>query len=348
MKAILLKVGILFLLTTFVVSCAPAAQPPTPTAKPVAPSPTAVPTPTPKVLTPVRFRLDWKVGAQHAPYYVAKELGYYRDVGLDVTIDEGSGSADSSKLVGTGKIEFGIVDGAALITARSQEIPVVSVAVIYQKTPISLFWLKGKQNIKQPSDLKGKTIGSNPKSATTIGLEALLTAQKIKKEEVKIIPIGFGVEPLLAGQVETMMGFTNSEPVTIRHKGMDIDELLVADYGVKLYGLTLTTNEQILKDKPDLVKGFVQASLKGWQYAFQNPEKTIDIFLKARPEADRKLEMDTLKATLPIVESEATKKNGLGWQEAGIWKEAQDTLFNLGVIAKKTDVDRMFSNAALK
>ena len=310
---------------------------------------TTAPAAKPAALTPVRLRLDWKVGAQHAPYYLAIERGLYREAGLDVTIDEGSGSADSSKLVGTGQIEFGIVDAATLVTARSQNVPIVAVGVAYQRTPITVFGLKSRAgDVATPADLKGKTVGANPRSASSIGLDALLKAHQINKEDLKVIPLGVGVEPLLAGQVELMTGFSNNDPLTVQAQGHEVVQLKIADHGIKWYGLSIATNEQMLQQKPDIVKAFTVASFKGWQEAQRDQESAVATVTRLKPELNASLESEVLRATLPLIESDATKQRGLGWQELENWTATADSMLDLRQFTTKVDASKLFTNQAFQ
>lgn len=300
-------------------------------------------------LMPVQLRLDWIPGAEHAAYYVAKDLGYYEEVGLDVTINEGSGSSDSARLLGTGEIEFGIVDGAALVSARSQEIPIVSVAAIYQDTPISLAWLADRTTIETPEDLVGHSIGANPSSTHYIGMEAFLEAQDLT-DRVEVTTIGFvGMEPLLNGQVDAQMGFVTSDPPLLTAEGHDVGFFLVKDYGVQMYGLTIATNEAFLSENPELVQGFVRASLRGFEFMIEDPLEAMEIERKYVSELDPpELGMERLDLTFPLIQTSETAEHGLGWQTEQKWAATQDTLLEHGVIESATDVEMMFSNIAFE
>ncbi len=147
--------------------------------------------------TKIRLHLEWKIGGQHAPLFAAKELGFYRERGLDVEILEGSGSSDTVKLLANGTVEFGYLNALMNIVGRQRGVPIVSLVVVDQKTPASIISLK-ESNITQPKDLPGKIIGANPKSTTYQILEGFLTKQGIRRDQLTVAPIGWGVEPLLS------------------------------------------------------------------------------------------------------------------------------------------------------
>ena len=298
--------------------------------------------------TKIRLHLEWKIGGQHAPLFAAKELGTYRERGLDVEILEGSGSSDTVKLLANGSVEFGYLNALMNIVGRQRGIPIVSLAVVDQKTPVSIISLK-ESNITQPRDLLGKVIGANPKSTTYQILEGFLLKQGIRKDQLTIAPIGWGVEPLLSKQVQALMAYTNNEPPLILAKtGQVVNEILVSDYGISLYGITLTTTERFLQENSEASKNFVLATLKAWRFAEENPEKVIEVFLKLRPEQERATAMATLKASFKLHHSDATAKGGPGWQTEEGWAQTQDVLQSIGLIQAKVDkLSTVFSNRFL-
>src|SRR4051812_31160465 len=163
--------------------------------------------------TKVKIRLDWKGGAQHAPFYLGKQRGYYKDEGLDLEVISGSGSSDTIKQVGSKAVEFGLVDALVLVQGAQQRVPAKSIAAYYQRTPIVLMSPQAKP-INNPQQLRGDIkIGSKKGSATFQGLLALLAANGMTVEQIKLVDIGFGVQPLLVKQVDALMGFAMNEPI---------------------------------------------------------------------------------------------------------------------------------------
>src|SRR5579871_1786291 len=210
--------------------------------------------------TKVNLRLDWKPGAQHAPFYLAKQKGYYLQEGVDLNIIPGSGSSDSVKQLGTRAVDAAIVDALVLVQAAEQRVPVKSIAVYYQRSAISIVSPKAKP-VTSVQQLTGDVkIGSPKASATSQGLAALLFANNIRPEQVKVVDIGFGVQPLLVKQVDALMAFTNIQPVELESAGMPVYELLIADHGVNAYGLTLASNDEFIAKQPAALAGFLRAT----------------------------------------------------------------------------------------
>ena len=295
----------------------------------------------------IQFRLSWKFGPENAPYYAAIEQGFFSKEGLQVKILEGSGSTDNAKLIGAGKIPIGHIDAGAVITGLSQDIPLVSVMVLYQKSPMGLVSMS-ETPIAQPSDLKGRSIGRNPKSVTSIGLDVFLKTNHIAKSDVSLVPVGYTQEPLLLKKVDMQTTFVNTDVAVLRHKGHKVNLLLFADWGLQAYGTTISTNQSVLKGNPELIRRFVRAARKGWAYTLENREKTAAIFIKYQPRFEREFSLNVLKLTEPLLKSKDTEAHGLGWQTAAMWEKTQDFYSSGGVLKKKVDVKKAFTNKMLQ
>jgi NitT/TauT family transport system substrate-binding protein len=297
--------------------------------------------------TKVKFRLDWKAGAQHAVFYLARERGYYAKEGIDLEIISGSGSADAVKTLGTRAVDLALVDALVLVQAREQQVPVQAVAAYYQRTPISIMSPKAKP-IRTAQEMLGKKIGSKKGSATSQGLTLFLEANGIKPEQIQMVDIGFGVQPLLVGQVDALMGFTMNEPIEAETAGMPIHEIMIADAGVRAYGLTVSANERFIREKGDLVRGFLRATKLAMQDAVKDPQATVAAVAKAVPEINTARELKVMAKTTPVWNSEDTKANGYGWQTEAGWQQTVDTVTRLKLVEKAPSVKELFTVSFLK
>ena len=138
----------------------------------------------------VSIRLDWKPGAQHAPFYYAKDKGYYTAAGIDLQIIPGSGSSDSVKQAGAKAVDFALVDALVLVQGAEQRVPVKAIAAYYERTPIVLMSPKAKPVTEVKQLLGDVKLGSKKGSATFQGLVALLGAHNIKMESIKLVRVG--------------------------------------------------------------------------------------------------------------------------------------------------------------
>lgn len=269
--------------------------------------------------TPVRFALDWRFEGPAAPYFVAIDKGYYKAEGLNVTIDQGSGSVEGINRVASGAYEVGFSDINSLIKYRdrAQNIPVKAVMMVYDSPAFSIVTLK-KSNIRAPKDLEGKVLGAPAPDGAYAQWPIFVKQNNIDASKVKIENIGFPVrEPMLAqGKVDAITGFWFSSFMNLRANGVPADDIVVLmmrDYGLDLYGNAIIANPEFIRDNPKALAGFVRATIKGIQETLKNPDTAIDSLMKRNPIAKRDVELERLKMSLArnFVTKEV-QANGLG------------------------------------
>lgn len=268
---------------------------------------------------PVRFALDWRFEGPAAPYFVAIDKGYYKDEGLEVTIDPGSGSVEGINRVASGAYQMGFADINSLVKYRDnpRNAAVQAVMMVYDTPAFSIVTLK-KSGIKAPKDLEGKTLGAPAADGAWAQWPIFVQANKIDASKVKVDNVGFPVrEPMLAqGKVDAITGFWFSSYMNLRANNVPAEDIVVLhmrDYGVDLYGNVIIASPDFMKASPKAVAGFVKATIKGIQETIRNPEAAVDAMMKRNPIAKRDVELERLKLSLsknfvtPDVE-----KNGLG------------------------------------
>ena len=282
--------------------------------------------------TKVKIRLDWKGGAQHAPFYLGKQRGYYKDEGIDLDVISGSGSSDTIKQVGSKAVEFGLVDALVLVQGAQQRVPAKSIAAYYQRTPIVLISPQAKPVTNPRQLLEGVKLGSKKGSATFQGLLALLAANNMQIEQIKLVDIGFGVQPLLVKQVDAIMGFSMNEPIEAESGGMAVTLMPISDYGVNTYGLTIVSNPDFMQQKPDVVKAFMKATLRSVAETVKDPAGAVGAVAAAVAETDAKREAKVLEHTVPYWQSKETESGGFGWQTEQRWRGTIDVARKLGLI----------------
>ena len=222
----------------------------------------------------VVLQLKWKHQFQFAGYYAALEKGYYRAAGLDVRLVEASENDSPVDKVLTGAADFGIAM-SDLLVSKSRGAPVVVLAAIYQHSPLGILALK-KSGVDSVSDLVGRRLMFEPESAD---LEAYLQARGVDIKDVSIIPYSSGVSALIDGTSDAVSGYWTDEPFALREQGLDYTFFSPREDGIDFYGDCLFTTKALAEAAPDMVEAFVKASLKGWEYAFEEPEEIIDLIL---------------------------------------------------------------------
>jgi putative riboflavin transport system substrate-binding protein len=282
---------------------------------------------------------------QFAPFYVAKERGYFREEGLDVEFKQGF-ETDVLKLLGTGALNFGVVGGDELLVARSQGVPIVYVTTWFQKYPVTVIALESA-NIRTAADLKGHTIGVPGRfGATYTGLLALLDSAGLKESDVQIREIGFTqVQALTQKQVDAAVGYTNNEPVQLKALGQSITTINVFDT-VDLVSNGLVTDEKTLKENPDLVRSVSRAFVRGVQDVVAKPDEAVTLCIPYIPgSADKRDQLRAvLDATIPLMQSPNTAQQGYGYSNPATWQNSAVLLRKLGVLGSDVDVTKSYSN----
>lgn len=293
----------------------------------------------------IELLLDWKAQMEHAGFFVAKAKGFYAREGLTVEILEGSGAPTTAQLVGNGTYKLGVSSGSATVMARAKGIPVVSLAVINQYSPVVVYSLE-KKNLTEPKDLIGKRIGVNIGGTKHREFQALLKKVGIEENQIEVMGMTeSSPAPLLADKVDAMLGYTEDQPVTVELRGESVNRISLADHGIDLYSTNVVANAAFLETNPDVVRKFLKATLEGWAYAVEHPVEAVDAYAAERPESDRAFNEANFRQLRPILTSPDVAENGFGYQTRERWKNTQDILFDLGMIEARVDIDKLFSNA---
>jgi NitT/TauT family transport system substrate-binding protein len=269
--------------------------------------------------TPIKFSLDFKFEGPAAPFVVAIDKGYYKTEGLDVTIDTAAGSLEPINRVASGTYDMGFGDINSLIKFRDANpgTPIKAVFMVYNKPAFSVVARKSR-GVSSPKDLEGKKLGAPPADGAFAQWPIFAQANNIDPSKVTIVSVGFPVrEPMLAsGEVDAITGFSFSSYINLKDRGVpanDITLLLMADYGVNLYGNAIIVNPKFAAEKPEAVNAFLRAFVKGLHETVKNPMTAVDSVLKRNDVAKKDVELERLQIALKenIVTPEV-KKNGYG------------------------------------
>jgi NitT/TauT family transport system substrate-binding protein len=269
--------------------------------------------------TDLKFALDWKFEGPSAPYFVAIDKGYYKAEGLNVTIDTGPGSVAGIARVAAGTYPMGFFDINSLVKFQDQnpDKKVKAVMMMYNRPPFAIATTT-RTGISKPKDLEGRVLGAPAADGAFAQWKAFVKENGIDESKVKIENIGFPVrEPMLAdGKVDAIAGFSFSMYYNLLQKGLkpqDIRILLMADYGLVLYGNAVMVNPDYAKSNPKAVAGFVRATIKGALDTIHDPDNAIKSVLARNETADPAIELDRLKMSLrDNFVTPWVKENGFG------------------------------------
>lgn len=254
--------------------------------------------------TPVKFTLDWKFEGPAAPFVVAIDRGYYKAEGLDVTMDTAGGSLEPLNRLASGTYDIGFGDINSLIKFRDANpgVPLKAIFMVYNKPPFSIVARKSR-GVTKPKDLEGKKLGAPAPDGAYAQWPIFVKANNIDAAKVTIENVGFPVrEPMLAaGQVDAITGFSFSSYINLKDRGVPADDivvLLMADYGVNLYGNAIIVNPKFAAEKPEAVKGFLRALLKGLKDTVKDPTSAVDSVIRRNDVAKKDVELERLQMAL--------------------------------------------------
>jgi NitT/TauT family transport system substrate-binding protein len=304
--------------------------------------------------TKVRFTLDWIPGSYHAAFFIALYNGYYKDEGLDVTIDRGKGSGQVVRQLATNVYDIGSPDINVLMEfdAKNPNVAFPEVMMTYEQNPSGLFYLKSS-GIKTIKDLEGKTLGSvaNDSTYKTLPVFAKLNNLDLSKVKVQFIEPALREALLIKGQVDVITGQYFRSVMDLEGRGVkpqDIGYFLYKDHGLDLYGNGVAVSPEFLKEHPDAVKAFVRATIKGAKEMINNPQLAVDMVARAEPLLKKDLELERLKLALECcIATPNVLKNGFGGIDEARLSRSIDLIAEGYGLPRKLTVKDLFDSTYL-
>lgn len=282
----------------------------------------------------VTLQLKWHHQFQFAGYYAAQALGYYAEEGLDVHIKPVALNANPAEEVLGGRAEFGVAS-TDLLLMRSRKQPVVVLATIYQHSPYVLLAMR-RGGIESVHDLAGKTVMVDPFATEVL---AYLRTIGVPLDQIKLIEANdYTYEDLISGRADAYAGYITNDPYYLEKAGASFLSFLPRSTGIDFYGDNLYTTEQQLKEHPRRVEAFRRASLKGWQYAVNNPQATIELMVRNGwgQEQDRdKLTFEAEKV-LQLIRADLVE---IGYMHESRWRHVLNTYADLGMVPRNLSLE---------
>ncbi len=228
-------------------------------------------------LTNVSLQLQWLHQFQFAGFYMAKEKGFYKAAGLDVEIREFTAETNTIGDVVARRADFGI--GRSIIIDGMNHQKVIALGAMFQHSPLMLMTTK-KSGITSAKGLRGKRVMFKTEDLTSAPMVAMLASAGLGMDDIIHQPHSFNIDDLINGTTDAMLSYTTNEPFFLQQKGIEYNILSPSDYGFDFYSDILFTSRQLLRTRPELVRAFYEASIKGWLYAFDHIDESIDLILK--------------------------------------------------------------------
>lgn len=283
----------------------------------------------------VKFTLEWAFQGPQSIFTYAAESGAFKNEGLTVQVDRGSGSADAVSRVATGTYEFGWAEMSAVIkfNADHPERPLMAVYVTHENSANAVMSIKGR-GISVPKDLEGKKVGSTAGSAARDVFDAFARINGFDPGKIKTETVSGALREtmLVRGDVDAILGATTSGVFTIKSLGTKMDDIIVMPYGkfgVELYGHALITTAAFAERNPKTVAAFVKAVNKSLVAAIANPKAAV-ASLKARDGlVNLDLENDRLLLMLrDMVVTPTTRAEGLGTVSPVRMKKTMQSIYD--------------------
>ena len=269
----------------------------------------------------VTFRLNWYLGGLHVPFYYGKERGFYKEEGIDLTINEGRGSGNTVQVVAAGSDTFGLADSSSVIATAVRGADVKSVMSLLNSTGFAVISL-ASAGIKTPKDLEGKSFAVSAGDPLGQLFRALAAHNKLDMSKINFVQVdpAAKVVAVLEKRVDALLGGADDQFFLIKYRGQEPAALRYADHGANIVGMTILTQGATIKAKPDLVRRFVKATARSWEEAKKNPDAAVDAAMKVKPDLNRASTRDQLMVDLELLDS-ANSKGRIGWGAQADWDQ---------------------------
>ena len=273
------------------------------------------------------LRLNWVLIGQHPPYYLGVKRGYYKDEGIDLTINEGRGSGAAVQLVANGDDTFGLADAGAVIAGRAKGAPVAVILSIFRTSNLSVTCREDK-NVTTLADLYGKKIAATAGDALHQMWPGLVGANKLDTSKISLVFMDPASKPLavLDGRTDCLLGGIDDQAVTIENKGAKVNIIRFADNNFNTMTVSAFTNDKVMKENPDLVRRFVKATIRSWEAAIQDPAAAVEAAAEAKPGINKDILRAQLEASIKLVPPPDGSKMAFGSAPAAFWDQTLNIL----------------------
>jgi putative hydroxymethylpyrimidine transport system substrate-binding protein len=302
---------------------------------------------TPGKAQSLRVMLDWFPNADHVGLYQALADGDFRRAALNVHVETPSDPATPLKLLAAGKIDVAISYEPEVLLARNQGEPLVSVGAIVQK-PLTSIVSIGAKGITSPAQLRGKTVGDAGISYQHAYLSTILKRASVPDGSVKEVNVGSNLVPaLLSGRVDATLGaYWNYEAIQLAQAHKKSHVIHMDQVGVPSYDeLVLVVRRATISNHPEAIRRFVQALARGYESVRRDPAAAVQNLVKASPGLDSKLQLASVKATLPVFFPGGS--HPWGWQDPSRWNAYGEWMLRNHLISNQSAIADASTNELL-
>jgi NitT/TauT family transport system substrate-binding protein len=300
------------------------------------------------------FRLNWTLYGEHAPFFVARDKGFYKEEGLDVEIMEGSGSTTVAQLVANQTNPVAYVDAATMMRGVGAGMPVMAVGVSLQQSPMSFIYRADAARPTKISEIKGSRIAITAGDASLAIFTAFMGKIGMKVEDVKMVTVAnpqAKEQAVLNKQADALLGyFMDQGPRMQLKSGVKMGWTRLYDMGgVSTLSSAIIVNKDWIKDakNQDSLRRFLRASQRGWEYTAKNPKEASEIFIKHAPAFNMEIALLEVEGTMSIIRTKHTQNKPMFWSAKEDWQESQDLLQKFSGLKAEPDMNKYYTNEYL-
>lgn len=297
--------------------------------------------------TRVTMQLNWFGAGDHTPLYLARARGLYAREGLEVTIQRGTGSADTARRIELKQADFGIADAPTTIAAVAKGADLVMLAVVFDKGASNAFFLK-ERGFARPQDLAGKKVAVPPGDSHRVVWPAFARQHGMDPAAITWVNVRPEGKQAIVASRDADLSFDLYSGYPLWEKALgqgNVGNLLWADHGFNLYGLCYIAHRDTVRQRPELCRKFLAATHQGWAAAAKEPAAAVDAMLG---EAGTGLDRATLLATMPYVMelcvTDRSREHGIGVIQPELMRATLEITASGGTLEKVPPLEGLFTN----
>jgi NitT/TauT family transport system substrate-binding protein len=296
----------------------------------------------------VTFQFAWIPYGKYAGFYMAKELGYYDEAGIDVTFIRGHGATDSLKTLAAGTAHLGEINQFGSVGGRARGVPVREVLMYHDKA-MEVFYCLDKHGIKKPKDLEGKSIGGPVGAGARTLFPAFAAIHGIDPAKVTFVDMtpDAMVPAVITGRVHCASNFITERPTyqkAAAQAGEKLSGVVYSEWGLDLHANSIVATDETIKTRPDMIRRFLQATVRGWLAGIERPEDAVRAFHKHYPEANVDLLREHWKIAVEHMLTPPAYEHGLGWIDPARKKRTIDVYTKSLALPREVTLDEMMTN----
>jgi NitT/TauT family transport system substrate-binding protein len=267
----------------------------------------------------VTYNMAWLPQGSSIGVIVAQDRGFFREAGLETTIVRGYGGNRTANELDQGQFEFGYVDPISLVLNRANGGKIRMIGAINTRWPAGICFNTKRHHPKSPAEMKGLLLGGGSASPVHNVVPAWLEQNGQAKDSIRLLRMDPAVvdASLIEGKIDLAECWRASNRAVTQKQaqaaGVPLGWIEYSDFGLDAYGSGFATSEDVIRKRPDVVKKFLRASYRGYEYSLANPEQAADIMVKAFPTTDRAVALAQIKDMADLLVDQQAKDRGVGY-----------------------------------